>query len=146
MGPSTFPSICKSSVPVMCPLICRLDPRRAELRAGLLIGAGEDGLLKATTAGFAACADGDSVWACCFVHIVCSLCGCRLDSSSGWEEQRGLNLGREWTRSNGELKEVCVARKLATRTGLHETLRYAKPAASHKVEEMQDRLRACPSV
>src|SRR6266436_2387764 len=114
MGPSTFPSICRSSVPVMCPLICRLEPRRAEPRAGLLIGAGLDGLLKATTAGFAAWAgaDGDSAWACCLVHIVCSLCGCRLDSSSGWEEQRELNLGRQQTPSNGELNLVCVARKL----------------------------------
>src|SRR5258708_36477435 len=102
MGPSTFPSICRSSVPVMCPLICRLAPRRAEPRAGLLIGAGEDGLLKATTAGFAACAgdDGDSAWACCFVHIVCSLCGCRLDSCSGWEEQSEIQVDRQRTRSN----------------------------------------------
>src|SRR5437762_13041855 len=51
MGPSTLPSICKSSVPVMVPLMCRLEPRRAKLRVGagptpgrLLAGA-----LKATT-------------------------------------------------------------------------------------------------
>src|SRR5260370_7682560 len=111
MGPSTLPSICKSSVPVIWPLICRLEPRRAEPRAGLLPSAGVEGLLKATTEGFAACAgDDDSGSGCCLVHIVSSLSGGKFDSSSGWEEQRGFNLVRGWNRSNAELKLTCVAR------------------------------------
>src|SRR5258708_5126901 len=111
MGPSTFPSICKSSVPVICPLICRLEPRRAEPRPGLLPSAGVEGLLKATTEGFAAGAgDDDSGSGCCLVHIVSSLSGGKFDSSSGWEEQRGFNLVRGWNRSNGELRLTCAVR------------------------------------
>src|SRR5260370_21230370 len=76
MGQLTLPSSCKSSVAVIWPLICKLEPRRADARAGLPPTAGVDGFPKATTGGFAAFAgDGGSFWAFCFGHIGFSLCG-----------------------------------------------------------------------
>src|SRR5260370_42318607 len=104
--------MCKSAVRVIWRLICKLEPRRADARAGLPPTAGVDGFPKATTGGFAACAgDDDSFWACCLVHIVFSL--------SGWKSLIRLRLGGGsvdsiypcgWDRRNGELKLSCARR------------------------------------
>ena len=75
-GPSTLPSICKSSSPEIWPLTVRDDPRHSKLRTGELIGLpkriGGAGALNGVPEVFNSCDEDDSgisvfVW---LVHIV----------------------------------------------------------------------------
>src|SRR5215831_10063545 len=74
MGPSTMPSICKSSVPVTSPLIWMLAPRRAPPRAGTLLSFPGAGWLNGTTGDAGACegetAGGSATAPCCLDHII----------------------------------------------------------------------------
>src|SRR5207253_11224729 len=71
-GPSTLPSIRRSSVPVICPLIARLAPRRAVSRTLALPSRVPEGALYGTTGDDAARTDraaGAPDTACCLFHI-----------------------------------------------------------------------------
>jgi hypothetical protein len=70
IGPSTMPSICKSSEPVISPLICRLEPSRAEERDAEI--AERAGAVKGVTVDADGCAgDGAGVSVrVCLDHIV----------------------------------------------------------------------------
>src|SRR5260370_17390778 len=72
MGQLTLPSSCKSSVAVIWPLRCKLEPRRADARAGLPPTAGVDGFPKATTGGFAACAGAEHLFLARFLVPILS--------------------------------------------------------------------------
>src|SRR5205823_2450553 len=121
MGPSTMPSMCKSSVPVTSPLICMLAPRRAPPRDGAPLGFPDEGWLNGTTGveGDSETADGSAAAACCLDHIIWYLPYWNPENKicSGRRSSMETMLFRAARRGNRETQHICAVGKLTVGTG-----------------------------